>query len=106
MANTAALEHYNVAHAVGIEIHRVKSLNEIMEQDHRGIKGVTRPVLGFTLFEAKAKETRRVQPNSSMRWRNKPRKTGFSSFIYWDGQGAGLPGKEYPTMECSLGQRE
>jgi hypothetical protein len=45
-ANTAALEHYNVAHALGIEIPRVKSLNEIMAQGHRAIKGVTQPVLG------------------------------------------------------------
>jgi putative transposase len=28
------------------------SLRNIVEQDHRGVKRVTRPILGFTFFDA------------------------------------------------------
>ena len=31
---------------------RVQYLNNIVEQDHRGVKRVTRPMLGFKSFEA------------------------------------------------------
>jgi putative transposase len=31
---------------------KVKYLNNIVEQDHRGVKRVTRPMLGFNSFEA------------------------------------------------------
>jgi putative transposase len=31
---------------------QVKYLNEIMEQDHRAVKRITRPVLGFKSFDA------------------------------------------------------
>jgi putative transposase len=30
----------------------VKYLNNIVEQDHRGVKRITRPMLGFKSFEA------------------------------------------------------
>jgi putative transposase len=33
-------------------IRQVKSLHNIVEQDHRGVKRVTRPMLGFKSFEA------------------------------------------------------
>jgi putative transposase len=33
-------------------IRKVKYLNNIVEQDHRGVKRVTRPMLGFKSFEA------------------------------------------------------
>ena len=33
-------------------IRQVKYLNNIVEQDHRGVKRVTRPMLGFKSFEA------------------------------------------------------
>jgi putative transposase len=33
-------------------IRQVKSLHKIVEQDHRGVKRVTRPMLGFKSFEA------------------------------------------------------
>jgi len=35
-----------------ITIHKIKYLNNIVEQDHRGVKRVTRPMLGFKSFEA------------------------------------------------------
>ena len=33
-------------------IRRVKYLNNMVEQDHRGVKRVTRPMLGFKSFDA------------------------------------------------------
>jgi putative transposase len=49
-ANTAAIESYNAAHETGIEIRQVKYLNNIVEQDDRAIKRMTRPMLGFKSF--------------------------------------------------------
>ncbi len=49
-ANTAAVESYNTEHNAGIELRQVKYLNNIVEQDHRAIKRVTRPMLGFKSF--------------------------------------------------------
>src|SRR6266702_2722036 len=46
-ANEAAIKRYNEAHGTVIEIRKVKYLNNIVEQDHRAIKRVTRPMLGF-----------------------------------------------------------
>jgi transposase-like protein len=42
----------NKAHGTAIAIRQVKYLNNIVEQDHRGVKRVTRPMLGFKSFEA------------------------------------------------------
>jgi putative transposase len=49
-ANTAAVESYNAEHEAGIELRQVKYLNNIVEQDHRAIKRMTRPMLGFKSF--------------------------------------------------------
>ena len=51
-ANEAAIKSYNEAHSTAIIIRQVKYLNNIVEQDHRGVKRVTRPMLGFKSFEA------------------------------------------------------
>src|SRR5215471_611985 len=51
-ANEAAVKSYNAEHGTAIAIRTVKYLNNIMEQDHRGIKRITRPMLGFKAFEA------------------------------------------------------
>ena len=51
-ANAAAIKSYNEDHGTSIEIRQVKYLNNIVEQDHRGVKRVTRPMLGFKAFEA------------------------------------------------------
>src|SRR5215475_9249915 len=50
--NAAAIKRYNEEHGTKIIIRRVKYLNNIVEQDHRGIKRVTRPMLGFKSFDA------------------------------------------------------
>jgi len=49
-ANAAAIESYNEEHDTDIEIRRIKYLNNIVEQDHRAIKRMVRPMLGFRAF--------------------------------------------------------
>ena len=49
-ANTAAIESHNTEHEAGIQIRQVKYLNNIVEQDHRAIKRLVRPMLGFKSF--------------------------------------------------------
>ena len=51
-ANEAAIKRYNEEHGTHIIIRQVKYLNNIVEQDHRAVKRVTRPMLGFKSFEA------------------------------------------------------
>jgi putative transposase len=51
-ANEAAIKRYNEAHGTHISIRQLKYLNNIIEQDHRAIKRVTRLMLGFKAFEA------------------------------------------------------
>jgi transposase-like protein len=51
-ANKAAITSYNEAHGTTIEIRTIKYLNNIVEQDDRGVKRLTRPMLGFKSFDA------------------------------------------------------
>ena len=51
-ANEAAMKRYNEAHGTNIIVRQVKYLNSIVEQDHRGVKRVARPMLGCKSFEA------------------------------------------------------
>src|SRR6476660_3694219 len=51
-ANTAAIRHYNQMHKTAIVIRHCKYLNNIVEQDHRAVKRITRPMLGFKSFWA------------------------------------------------------
>ena len=51
-ANEATIKRYNKAHGTAITIRQVKYVNHIVEQDHRGVKRSTRPMLGFKSFEA------------------------------------------------------
>jgi transposase-like protein len=51
-ANEAAIKRYNQEHGTAIAIRQVKYLNNIVAQDHRAVKRVTRPMLGFTSFTA------------------------------------------------------
>jgi putative transposase len=98
-ANEAAITSYNDEHGTAIEIRKLKYLNNIVEQDHRAVKRVTRPMLGFKSFDA-ARSTligvelmhmlRKGQlaggvgqnltwPNSSMLWpRNRPTDSNHS----------------------------
>jgi putative transposase len=51
-ANEAAIKSYNAEHGTAIAIRKTKYLNNIVEQDHRGVKRITRPMLGFKAFDA------------------------------------------------------
>jgi putative transposase len=51
-ANEAAIKRYNEEHGTTIAIRQVKYLNNVVEQDHRAVKRVTRPLLGFKSFDA------------------------------------------------------
>jgi putative transposase len=51
-ANAAAIRSYNEEHGTAIIIRQVKYLNNMVEQDHRSVKRVTRPMLGFKSFAA------------------------------------------------------
>jgi transposase-like protein len=51
-ANEAAIKRDNEEHGTAIEIRQIKYLTNLVEQDHRGVKRVTRPMLGFKSFAA------------------------------------------------------
>ena len=51
-ANKAAIDAINAGRDVPIVVRQVKYLNNIVEQDHRAIKRVTRPMLNFKSFSA------------------------------------------------------
>jgi putative transposase len=50
--NTAAIKRYYRTHKTAIVIRHSKYLNNIVEQDHRAVKRITRPTLGFKSFWA------------------------------------------------------
>ena len=49
-ANTTGIEDYNAEHDTAIAIRQCKYLNNIVEQGHRAVKRITRPMLGFKSF--------------------------------------------------------
>jgi putative transposase len=49
-ANIAGIKRYNSDENKRIRIRQCKYLNNIVEQDHRFIKRITRPMLGFKSF--------------------------------------------------------
>ncbi len=51
-ANTAAIKQYNSDENRRVKIRQCKYLNNIIEQDHRFIKRITRPMLGFKSFRS------------------------------------------------------
>lgn len=51
-ANQAGLKQFNRDYKKRIKIRQCKYLNNIIEQDHRRIKRLTRPMLGFQNFHA------------------------------------------------------
>ena len=51
-ANAAAIRSYNAEHGTAMIIRQVKYLNNIIEQDHRSVKRITRPMIGFKSFDA------------------------------------------------------
>src|SRR6266487_6432313 len=51
-ANEAAIKSYNAEHGTAIAIRQIKYLHNIVEQDHRAVKRIMRPMLGFKSFAA------------------------------------------------------
>jgi transposase-like protein len=51
-ANKAAIDAINAGRDVPIVVRQIKYLNNIVEQDHRAIKRVTRPMLNFKSFRS------------------------------------------------------
>src|SRR5512138_2601924 len=51
-ANTAALEALQEETGQAIEIRQSKYLNNLIEQDHRSVKRIVRPMLGFKSFHS------------------------------------------------------
>ncbi len=51
-ANKAALDQLSAERDIPIQIRQVKYLNNIVEQDHRAVKRITEPMLGFKSFQA------------------------------------------------------
>jgi putative transposase len=49
-SNTAAIVSIQADSGLSIELRQSKYLNNIVEQDHRAIKRITRPMLGFKTF--------------------------------------------------------
>ena len=49
-ANTAAIKQYNQDNNKRIKIRQCKYLNNIIEQDHRRVKRITRPMMGLKNF--------------------------------------------------------
>lgn len=54
-ANTAAVHSIQADTGAPIELRQVKYLNNIVEQDHRAIKRILRPMLGFKSFRSAAR---------------------------------------------------
>jgi putative transposase len=50
-SNLAALHAVNAQRETAIKVRQVKDLNNVVEQDHRAIKRITRPMLGFKDFD-------------------------------------------------------
>ncbi len=51
-SNTAAITHYNQTPKTAIVIRHSKYLNNLIEQDHRAVKRLVRPMLEFKSFWA------------------------------------------------------
>lgn len=52
VANKAAMDDINADRGIPIQVRQVKYLNNIVEQDHRAVKRITRPMLGFKAFQS------------------------------------------------------
>jgi transposase-like protein len=50
--HAAAIQSYNEAPGTNLIIRQVQYFNNIVEQDYRGVKRVTRPMWGFKAFDA------------------------------------------------------
>ena len=51
-ANKAAIDEINANREKPMVVRQVKYLNNIVEQDHRAVKRITKPMLGFKSFQS------------------------------------------------------
>lgn len=51
-ANKAAIDEINASREIPMVVRQVKYLNNIVEQDHRAVKRMTKPMLGFKSFQS------------------------------------------------------
>jgi putative transposase len=51
-SNKAAIDKVNVGREIQIIVRQVKYLNNIVEQDHRAVKRITKPMLNFKSFQS------------------------------------------------------
>ena len=51
-ANKAAIDEINASREIPMVVRQVKYLNNIVEQDRRAVKRVTKPMLGFKSFQS------------------------------------------------------
>ena len=49
-ANKATIDEINACREIAIVVRQVKYLNNVVEQDHRAVKRVTKPMLNFKSF--------------------------------------------------------
>jgi transposase-like protein len=51
-ANKAAIDEINAAMEIPMVVRQIKYLNNIVEQDHRAVKRITKPMFGFKSFRS------------------------------------------------------
>ena len=51
-ANKATIDEINASRDIPMVVRQVKYLNNIVEQDHRAVKRITKPMLGFKSFQS------------------------------------------------------
>jgi putative transposase len=51
-ANKAAIDEINASREIPVTVRQTKYLNDIVEQDHRAVKRITKPMLGFKSFQS------------------------------------------------------
>ena len=51
-ANKAAIDEINADMEIAMLVRQIKYLNNIVEQDHRAVKRITKPMLGFKSFQS------------------------------------------------------
>jgi transposase-like protein len=66
-ANTAALQSIQTDCGGHIELRRINYLNNIVEQDHRAIKRIVRPMMGFKSLWSAASILTRIEAKHVMR---------------------------------------
>ena len=62
--NQAAMDGINKDRDLPIEVRQIKYLNNIVEQDHRFVKRVTKPMLGFKSFIGSVNATEPLKRHS------------------------------------------